>query len=87
MLVPTEQELLEFHQLYEEFKSWNQLHTRQMSNDTIQLLISKLPFNDPVRVEGNRLIRYNRYAELNERFAPFFYSKISETKPNVNINA
>ncbi len=77
MKIPTNNELEEFQNLFNEFKNWKP-QKNHLTDKIVKTLITPLPKEDSLRIEGERLLRFNRYTELSTLLAPYFYSKCIE---------
>jgi hypothetical protein len=78
MKIPTRKELVEFKSLYNEFKDWKEEKPSECITSTIvRKLVEGLDKNDALRVESERLIRYNRYLSLRTLCAPYFFANCS----------
>jgi hypothetical protein len=78
MKVPTRKELVEFKSLFNEFRNWKEEKPTECVTSTIvKKLIDNLAKDDALRVESERLIRYNRYLTLRTLCAPYFFANCS----------
>lgn len=77
MKIPSPQELIEFKQLFDEFKDWKEeKKTECVASHIVRQLVEGLKQDDPMRLHAARLVRYNRYIDLRTLCAPYFFQSI-----------
>ncbi len=86
MIQPTSAEIKEYEALFNEFKDYKQENPKtHVDTELIKKIITPLPSDDPMRVHGERLARYNKYLMLSTKLAPFFFADYLYQEKNFSV--